>query len=157
MPIFEFVDSDDPTARRRAKSHLARQAHRERRLREIEIYQSQKHALATPPHDPEHDGDSPPDAPKLERLIEQRPVLAILQPPRPDQEIGILSPESDNDNDNDNDTGEHDPQMESSGKRTWLDTFASRMAARPNDTFWSAYSQLSSGDRNLLQWCESIL
>jgi hypothetical protein len=157
MPVFEFVGSDDPTARRRAKSHLARQAHRERRLREIEVYQSQKHALATPPHDPEHDGDSPPDAPKLERPIEQRPVLAILQrPPHPDQEIGILSPESENDT-SENDTSEHGPQIESSGERTWLDTFASRVAARPNDTFWSVYSQLSSGDRNLLQWCESIL
>ena len=151
MPVFEFVGSDDPTARRRAKSHLARQAHRERRLREIEIYQSQKHVLATPPQDAAHDGDPSPDAPKLKRPIEQRPVLAILQPPRPDQEIRILSPESDND------TNEHDPRKESSGKRTRLDTFASRMAARPNDTFWSVYLQLSSGDRNLLQWCESIL
>jgi hypothetical protein len=151
MPVFEFVGSDDPTARRRAKSHLARQAHRERRLREIEIYQSQKHALPTPPGDPQHDGDPRPNAPKLKRPIEQRPVLAILQPPRPDQETDILLPKGDDD------TDEHDSQMESSGKRTWLDTFASRMAARPNDTFWSVYLQLSSGDRNLLQWCESIL
>jgi hypothetical protein len=151
MPVFEFVDSDDPTARRRAKSHLARQAHRERRLREIEIYQSQRQALATPPHDPEHDGGPPPNAPKLERPVEQRPVLAILQPPHTDQEIGILSPKSDDD------TDDHGPKTESSDQQIWLDTFASRVAARPNDTFWSVYSQLSSGDRNLLQWCESIL
>ena len=151
MPVFEFVGSDDPAARKRAKSHLARQAHRERRLREIEVYQSQRLALATPPHDPEHDGGSPPDAPKLEKPIEQRLVLAVLQPPHTDQDVGILSPESEDDSD------EHGPKMESSGKQTWLDTFASRVAARPNDTFWSVYSRLSSGDRNLLQWCESIL
>jgi hypothetical protein len=151
MPVFEFVDSDDPTARRRAKSHLARQAHRERRLREIEAYQSQRQALLTPPHDPERDGYSPPDAQKLEEPIEQRPVQVVLQPPHTDQEVGILSPDSEDDSD------EHGPRMESSSKQTWLDTFASRVAARPNDAFWSVYSQLNSGDRNLLQWCESIL
>jgi hypothetical protein len=145
MPVFEFVGSDDPTARRRAKSHLARQAHRERRLREIEVYQSRKLALATPPRDPERDGDSPPDAPKLEKPIKQRPVPTVFQPPHTNQGPGILSPESENDAD------------EHGGKQTWLDTFASRVAARPNDTFWSVYSQLSTGDRNLLQWCESMV
>jgi hypothetical protein len=151
MPVFEFVDSDDPTARRRAKSYLARQAHRERRLREIEVYQRQRQSLATPPHDPEHDGDSPSDTPNLEKSIGKLPALTLLQPPRTDPGIGILSPESDKDPD------EHGSKMEPSGKQTHLDTFASRMAARPNDTFWSVYSQLSSGIRNLLQWCESIL
>src|ERR1700730_18563955 len=107
MPVFEFVGSDDPTARRRAKSHLARQAHRERRLREIEIYQSQRQALATPPHDPEHDGGPPPSATKSESPVEQRPVLAIRQPPRTDQQLGISSPKTDDD------TDEHGPKTQS--------------------------------------------
>jgi hypothetical protein len=153
MPVFEFVNPDDPAARRKAKSHVARKAHREKRLREIETYQSRVIPVLKSLPSPNHASTSPPDAPQLSLPIGHQRVQERALPRYAKPQTASTSPESATSSDGDTAATEYsDEQMPS----TWVDTYASRVGARPQDSFWTLYSQLSSGDRNLLQWCKSI-
>lgn len=175
MPVFEFVDADDPTARTRAKSHVARNAHRERRLREIEQYQggappapsvvvqypirtstSTSDAPRAPGvvvvRHPSRTSTTTPDAPqRLDQPVRRQPtqeLQELLQPAPTEQPI--VSTRDDTETESDEDV----PTIGDLGE---LDTYASRITARPQHAFWTAFSRLNAGDQNLLQWCKSAL
>ena len=149
MPVFEFVDADDPTARTRAKSHVARKAHRERRLREIEAYQTHTPPAPSAQEFPSRAAVSTPITPYLGKPSKQLPVQKKVPRPPPitTQPAVLTPPETELESDDD---------VPSVGDSDGLDTYALRVAARPQDAFWTVYSQLDSGDRNLLQWCKSV-
>lgn len=156
MPIFEFVDSEDPTARTKAKSHVARKAHRERRLREIEAYQRSVQAAPRSLQPPGQASTSTPDAPQLEQPVVQLVMQGVLLPQHKKSETTQATPKDESGLSSEITTIESSSE-EITNPSTWIDTYASRVAARPQDSFWRTYSQLSTGDRNLLQWCKSTL
>ena len=170
MPVFEFVDADDPTARTRAKSHVARKAHRERRLREIEQYQggpppSPSVVVRYPSRTSTSTSDAPRapgvvvrhpsrtitttlDAPQIDQPVNRQPPQELLQPAQTELPIVLTRDDTETESDEDG------PTIGDLGE---LDTYASRIAARPRHAFWTAFWQLNPGDRNLLQWCKSAL
>ena len=149
MPVFEFVDADDPTARTRAKSHVARKAHRERRLREIEQYQN-----GPPPASSvvvryrSRASTTSPDALQLDQPVKRQPTQELLQPAQTEQPMVSTR---------------HDTETESEedvpiiGDFAGLNTYASRITARPRNAFWTTFSHLDAGDQKLLHWCKSAL
>ena len=151
MPVFEFVDQEDPTARTRAKSHVARNAHRDRRLREIEAYHSRVRPAPKAVQYADRTSTSTPDTPQVDQPIKQQSKQELPPPQYKNPETTLTPPDSEAD------SGEDVETIGSSGEPTGLDTYASRVAARPQDSFWTVYSQLNTGDRNLLQWCKSAL
>lgn len=148
MPVFEFVNPDDPTARSKAKSHVARKAHREKRLREIESYRSRVDPAPKPAPNPSDASSSTPDVPIRRQLVDELPR------PR-DAEPQTASPSSESGPSSDGDTAATEFSDEPSADRLIsVYTYAARLTARPRDSFWTAYSRLDAGDRNLLQWCK---
>jgi cellulase/cellobiase CelA1 len=156
MRVFEFVNPEDPAARTRAKSHVARKAHREKRLREIEAFQNRARPTPTSVQRSGHASTSLPDAPQLELPIGQKLGQALLLPRYAEPQTSSTSSESEASSDDDTTPTEYSTQH-IADHSTWLDTYASRVGARPHDSFWTVYSQLNIGDRNLLQWCKSAL
>jgi hypothetical protein len=154
MPIFEFVNPDDPAARSKAKSHVARKAHREKRLREIESYRSRVDQAPRSVQSPGH-ALSAVSAGALMKLP-TRPQLDDERTRLRDGGVQTASPSSESAPGSDGDTAitEYSDEQPSSDPPTWLDTYASRIAARPHHSFWMAYSQLDAGDRSLLEWCQ---
>jgi hypothetical protein len=156
MPVFEFISSEDPAARTRVKSYAARKANRERRLREIKAYQLRVQSAHKPLQHRDHSSTSIPDAPQLDQPIGQqlgqRPILP--RPAEPEIALTSLNHETSS---KDDATIKTYSDEQITDPLTWVDTYASRVAARPRDSFWTGYSQLNVGDRNLLQWCESTL
>lgn len=148
MPVFEFVDPDDPAARSKAKSHVARKAHREKRLREIESYRSRVDPAPKSARNPSDTSSSTLDVPIRRQLVDE------LSRPR-DAERQTASPSSESGPSSDGDTAATECSDEPSADRaTWVDTYAARVTARPHNSFWTAYSRLDAGDRNLLEWCK---
>jgi hypothetical protein len=153
MPVFKFVDPDDPTALSKAKSHVARNAHRKKRLHEIESYRSCVDPAPKSIQSTGHASSSTSDVLPLEQLIRQQPNEELTLPR--DAEPQTASPSSESRPSSDGDTAATKYSDEQSvDPSTWVDTYASRVTARPQDSFWTAYSQLDAGDRNLLEWCK---
>lgn len=154
MPVFEFVDPDDPTARTKAKSHVARKAHQEKRLREIRSYQSRVKPVTKVVQSSSHASTSTldtlrPKQPRREQLDEDLILPQLAEP-----QTTPTSVESTTTSEGDTTTTEYSDEQ-SEDPSTWVDTYASRVGARPLDSFRTVYLQLDAGDRNLLQWCKS--
>jgi hypothetical protein len=156
MPVFEFVNPDDPTARSKAKSHVARKAHREKRLREIESYRSRVDPVPKSIQGPSHASSSTSNVPPLEQPIRQQPDEELTLPRNAEPQTASPSSESGPSSDGDTAATEYSDEQ-SADPSTWVDTYASRVTARPQDSFWTAYSRLDAGDRNLLEWCKSTM
>lgn len=153
MHAFKFINAVDPAERTRVKSYVAKKANRERRLRQIEAY---RRRILPAPESLRYRGDTSTltqDAPQSERPIEQSVGRRVLLIRSKEAQTALTLA--------DNDIGPGDDKTtrtwsdeQTSEPTTWIDTYASRVAARPRDSFWTMYSKLNSGDRNLLQWCE---
>jgi hypothetical protein len=143
MPVVEFFDYDDPTSRTRARSYVAKKAVRDKRLRQIDAYQRGLREAPKAQQCADSTATRAPDTPDTLNLKQALPPPHRIKP-----ESTRKPPDSEADPDQDV------PAIERPGEQDVLDTYASRVAARPHGSFWTVYSQLSAGDRNLLQWCK---
>jgi hypothetical protein len=157
MPVFEFVNPEDPGARTRAKSHVARKAHREKRLREIEVFRNRARPTPESVQGSSHAGTSLPDAPQLDQPIRQKLGEGQLLPRYEEPQSSSASSESEASSSDDDTTLTDYSNQHVVDHSKWLDMYASRVGARPHDYIWDLYSRLNIGDRNLLQWCKSAL
>ena len=156
MPVFKFIYSEDPAARTRVKSHVARKANHARRLRDIEAYQGRVQPAPKSLQCRHHAGTSTPDTLHLDKPVGHQLDPGLLLPRSAELETNpTLSSSEIGPNDNATIRTRSDEQL--TDPLTLLNTYASRVASRPRDFFWTMYSQLNTGDRNLLQWCESNL
>ena len=156
MPVFKFIYSEDPAARTRAKSYVARKANRARRLRQIEAYQGRMQPVPKSPQYRHHTSTSTPEILNLDKRIGRQldPSLLLPQSVEPETNLNSFSSEIGPD---DNATTKTRSVEQITDPLTPVNTYASKVASRPRDLFWTMYSQLSPGKRNLLQWCESDL
>jgi hypothetical protein len=153
MRAFEFINTVGPAERAGVKPYIARKANCERRLPQIEAY---RRRTLPAPESLRYRGDTSTltqDAPQSERPIEQSVGRQVLLIRSKEAQTALTLADNDIGPDDDKTTRTW-PDEQTSDPITWIDTYASRVAARPRDSFWTMYSELNSGDQNLLQWCE---
>lgn len=129
MPAFQFVDSDDPNARSKAKSHITGRAHRRKRLLETESYQSRagpslKSGLSS------STSEVLPLEPPIQEQLGQEPTLLR------DAEILTALPSSESRLSSDGDTAVTKYSDEQSADLpTSVNTYISRVTSRPQNSF----------------------
>lgn len=158
MPVFKFISPDDPTALSKAKSHVAKCTHRQKRLDNVKSHRSRVDSAPKSIRSTGHASSSTSQIPPLEQPIRQQPGEQLTLPRDAEPQTASPSPSPKSGLSSDGDTAQKEySDKQNADPSTSVNTYASRVTARPQDSFWTAYSRLDTGDRNLLEWCKSTI
>jgi hypothetical protein len=156
MPLFTFIDSGDPPALKKAKSHSAKNASRQKKIRDVRLHHSRQRQVIGPWADSSKHVVSHPPGRSFGCHLELDARLELVGPKH---HGGCQVEEIESGSDLDDSTLAGIPfnsrSTEDGGHTIQVATPDPNPMAGAFSCFWGLFPQLDRADLQLLRWCES--